>query len=173
MLKDNRKNKLLIMDKTKINMKINDIGIDKSLYLYNIKGCSVYIVGKINNIYVEKCDKINIYFESTVNSFDIYNCGDIYINCSGKLPILITENVKSLVSVFKDNPFDTIFTIMSTYNVLCYSVMLKKYFPIKFSMFNDRFSTIFESSEESLLKTPVYKLLPPVDLSNTNSITIF
>jgi hypothetical protein len=161
-----RKNKLLIMDKTKINMKINNIGIDKSLYLYNIKGCFVYIIGKINNIYMEKCDKVNVYFESTVNSFDIYNCGDIYINCSEKLPIFITEKVKSIVTVFKETPFETVFITVSTYNVICYSIKLKRYFPIKFSMFKDRFSTIFQE------ENPVYKLLPAVDLSNTNSITV-
>jgi hypothetical protein len=167
-------NKILIMDKKDVNIKINNIGINKSVYLYNLKGCTINITGKINNIYCENCDLVNIYFESTINAFDIYNSGRVYINCFDKLPILISENVKSLVIVFEKTPFETVFTIMSTYNVNCYSVKLKRYFGIKFSMFKDRFSTLFiDNPEDAVYKTAVYKLLPEVNLSNTNSITVF
>jgi hypothetical protein len=166
-MEDIRKNRLLISNQTNINMNINNIGSETSLYFYNIKGCSVYIKNKVNNIFCENCDLVNIYFESTINSFDIYNCGKIYIHCSEKLPMMIAEKVESLVTVFKGVPFDTIFIIMATYNIICHSLLLKRNFNIKFSMFQDRFSTLFVDEK------PVHKLLPLVTLANTNSITVF
>jgi hypothetical protein len=159
-------NRLLISNQTNINMRINNIGHKKSLYLYNIKGCSIYINNKVNNIFCEKCDLVNIYFESTINSFDIYNCGKIYIHCSDKLPMMIVEKVESLVTVFKGVPFDTIFIVMATYNIICHSLILKRNFPIKFSMFQDRFSTLFVDEK------PIHNLLP-FTLANTNSIISF
>lgn len=144
-------NKLIIKDRKKGKIFLNHIGINKSVYFVNITGCDVFIDGKINNIFIEKCDYINIYFDSIINKFDVYNSGKIFLHCKVSMNLIVSEQTEHIKCIANTDFNNLTIITMSTYQFEFYSALLQKYLDIKYSMFSDRYQTTFDQNTN-----PVY-----------------
>ena len=135
--------KIFIGHRTGGNITLNNIGQDKSVYLFKIEQCDVIIIGKINNIYIEKSRDITIKCDTIINTFDAFNCGYVKLeNSNGSMNTILSEQVECL-DMEIDNAEDCYYIVSSTYNVKCYSKIPQKTLGVHFSMFSDRFETVF------------------------------
>ena len=141
-LRDTNSKKIFIANRKGGNITLNDVGKDKSVYLLNVSQANVNIKGKINNLYLEKCDCLDIFTESIINKFDSFRCGYIYFENKNEVNTILAEQVINLdMRLHNIDNIDIV--LMSTYNAELFHVPYNTYIPVKFGMFSDRFKTSF------------------------------
>ena len=147
--------KIRISNRDQGTVTLNNIGQDKSVYLRNVSNSTIVINGKINNIYLEKCNNITVLCDSIINTFDAFNCGNIFLKPKYDINTIVSEQVSCFsLTVSKQNLDDIQIVVMSTFEFTMFSTSLNDFIPVKFSMFSDRFQTIFRNN------IPQYQLIP-------------
>ncbi|KAG6484518.1 hypothetical protein ZIOFF_053036 [Zingiber officinale] len=83
----------------KKNLVIDDCDSKQTVYLYGckdsvlqIKGNSDQMLGKVNNITIDKCTKMGIVFTDVVAACEIVNCNGIEVQCQGSAPTISIDN---------------------------------------------------------------------------------
>ena len=139
--------KIRISNRDQGTVTLNNIGQDKSVYLRNVSNSTIVINGKINNIYLEKCNNITVLCDSIINTFDAFNCGNIFLKPKYDINTIVSEQVSCFsLTVSKQNLDDIQIVVMSTFEFTMFSTSLNDFIPVKFSMFSDRFQTIFRNN---------------------------
>jgi len=68
------------------NLVISDTEAKHTVYIYNCKGSTIQIKGKVNAITVDNCSKTGVVFENCIASFEVVNCNGIEVQVTGKVP---------------------------------------------------------------------------------------
>ena len=145
-------NKIIIENRTNDDINISNIGINKTIYLLNSNKVNVYIDSKINNIYIENCQDVNLYFVSVLNKLDVYKSKNIYFNCSGSIPVIVTENISLINGVIDKDILKSVNVFcMTTYEFNLFSSFHEKYITVKHGMFNDRFRTSYDDQYKPIV----------------------
>ncbi|KAJ8767208.1 hypothetical protein K2173_013605 [Erythroxylum novogranatense] len=76
----------------KKNLIIDDCDAKQSVYVYGCKDSVLQIQGKVNNITVDKCNKMGVVFTDVVAACEIVNCGGVEVQCQGSAPTISVDN---------------------------------------------------------------------------------
>ena len=68
------------------NLVIEGAEAKDSVMLYACKGSRLVIKGKINNIFIDNCQKTGVVFDSAISSCDVVNCKSVEIQCTAFVP---------------------------------------------------------------------------------------
>lgn len=139
-------NKIFITNRSNGTINLKDIGQDKTVYLLNVNNSLVNIEGKINNLYLENCDCLDITLGSVINKFDSYKCGYIHLECKSKINTIVSEQVINLDLIIHEFLDNLQVVLMGVYCATLFYTPIKKFIPVKFGMFSDRFKTTFEQN---------------------------
>ncbi|KAM7250780.1 hypothetical protein ACFE04_022663 [Oxalis oulophora] len=74
------------------NLVIDDCDAKQSVYIYGCKDSVLQIQGKVNNITVDKCNKMGVVFKDVVAAFEIVNCNGVEVQCQGSAPTISVDN---------------------------------------------------------------------------------
>ncbi|KAI4318356.1 hypothetical protein MLD38_032072 [Melastoma candidum] len=78
--------------KGKKDLVIDDCDAKQSIYIFGCKDSVLQIHGKVNNITVDKCNKMGVVFTDVVAACEIVNCNGIEVQCQGSAPTISVDN---------------------------------------------------------------------------------
>ncbi|KAM0937939.1 putative cyclase-associated protein CAP/septum formation inhibitor MinC [Dioscorea sansibarensis] len=76
----------------KKNLVIDDCDSKQSVYIFGCKDSVLQVKGKVNNITVDKCNKMGIVFVDVVAACEIVNCNGVEVQCQGSAPTISIDN---------------------------------------------------------------------------------
>lgn len=76
---------------------IKDLTIDEcdakqTVYIFGCKDSVLQIKGKVNNITIDKCNKMGVVFTDVVAACEIVNCNRLEVQCQGISPTISVDN---------------------------------------------------------------------------------
>ncbi|KAF8409954.1 hypothetical protein HHK36_002473 [Tetracentron sinense] len=74
------------------NLVIDDCDAKQSVYIFGCKDSVLKIQGKVNNITIDKCNKMGIVFTDVVAACEIVNCNGVEVQCQGSAPTISVDN---------------------------------------------------------------------------------
>ncbi|XP_015892687.3 cyclase-associated protein 1 [Ziziphus jujuba] len=74
------------------NLVIDDCDAKQSVYIFGCKDSVLQVQGKVNNITVDKCNKMGVVFTDVVAAFEIVNCNGVEVQCQGSAPTISIDN---------------------------------------------------------------------------------
>eukprot|EP00178_Gracilaria_changii_P021166 TRINITY_DN63037_c0_g1_i1.p2 TRINITY_DN63037_c0_g1~~TRINITY_DN63037_c0_g1_i1.p2 ORF type:complete len:219 (-),score=43.43 TRINITY_DN63037_c0_g1_i1:32-688(-) len=75
------------------NLVIEKTETKHSVVIYGCKNSQIQIKGKINNIFIDNCQKTGVVFEDAISSVDAVNCKSVEIQCTGFVPCWNVDKV--------------------------------------------------------------------------------
>ncbi|KAJ0981909.1 hypothetical protein J5N97_010164 [Dioscorea zingiberensis] len=76
----------------KKNLVIDDCDSRQSVYIFGCKDSVLQLKGKVNNITMDKCNKMGIVFTDVVAACEIVNCNGVEVQCQGSAPTISIDN---------------------------------------------------------------------------------
>ncbi|CAL9198464.1 unnamed protein product [Musa hybrid cultivar] len=76
----------------KKNLVIDDCDSKQSVYIFGCKDSVLQVKGKVNNITVDKCNKMGIVFTDVVAACEVVNCNGVEVQCQGSAPTISVDN---------------------------------------------------------------------------------
>lgn len=64
-----------------IEFKDEEIDMKQSLFIENCVNCGVLVKPKVKSIFLQKCEKLELVFESSVSGVDVVGCKRVKITC--------------------------------------------------------------------------------------------
>ncbi|KAE8708363.1 Cyclase-associated protein 1 [Hibiscus syriacus] len=74
------------------NLVIDDCDAKQSVYIYGCKDSVLQIQGKVNNITIDKCNKMGVVFKDVVAACEVVNCNGVEVQCQGSAPTISVDN---------------------------------------------------------------------------------
>ncbi|XVF01111.1 hypothetical protein REPUB_Repub04eG0060000 [Reevesia pubescens] len=74
------------------NLAIDDCDSKQSVYVFGCKDSVLQILGKVNNITIDKCTKMGVVFKDVVAACEIVNCSGVEVQCQGSAPTISVDN---------------------------------------------------------------------------------
>ena len=79
-----------VLDADKCNMK-------QTVYIYNCKGATIQVNGKVNMITVDKCTKTNVVFTDVMGGCELVNCKSTKVQANGKCATVAIDKTDGCV----------------------------------------------------------------------------
>ncbi|KAH0462731.1 hypothetical protein IEQ34_010306 [Dendrobium chrysotoxum] len=76
----------------KKNLVIDECDAKQSVYVYGCRDSVLQVKGKVNNITIDKCNKMGVLFKDVVAACEIVNCNGIEVQCEGSAPTISIDN---------------------------------------------------------------------------------
>lgn len=76
----------------KKNLVIDECDAKQSVYVYGCRDSVLQVKGKVNNITIDKCNKIGVVFKDVVAACEIVNCNGVEVQCQGSAPSISIDN---------------------------------------------------------------------------------
>ncbi|KAK8918990.1 hypothetical protein KSP39_PZI020970 [Platanthera zijinensis] len=76
----------------KKNLVIDECDAKQSVYVYGCQDSMLQVKGKVNNITIDKCNKIGVVFKDVVAACEIVNCNGVEVQCQGSAPSISIDN---------------------------------------------------------------------------------
>jgi len=73
------------------NIKIDDVKMNQSVYIYKCEKSAVQISGKCNNVIIDSCKKTGVICESLVSSFEVMNSSGVQLQVKGTVPTIMVD----------------------------------------------------------------------------------
>ena len=67
------------------------------MYIYNCKGATIQVLGKVNMITVDKCVKTNVVFNDTMGGCELVNCKGTKVQANGQCPTVAIDKTDGCV----------------------------------------------------------------------------
>ncbi|XP_074334947.1 cyclase-associated protein 1-like [Apium graveolens] len=74
------------------DLAIDDCDAKQTVYIFNCKDSVLQIKGKVNNITIDKCNKMGVVFTDVVAACEIVNCNRLEVQCQGISPTISIDN---------------------------------------------------------------------------------
>ncbi|XP_051205009.1 cyclase-associated protein 1 isoform X2 [Lolium perenne] len=71
---------------------IEDCDTKQSVYVYGCKDSVLQVKGKVNNITIDKCNKMGVLFKGVVAACEVVNCNSVEVQCEGLVPTISIDN---------------------------------------------------------------------------------
>ena len=69
----------------------------QTVYIYNCKGATIQVLGKVNMITVDKCVKTNVVFNDTMGGCELVNCKGTKVQANGQCPTVAIDKTDGCV----------------------------------------------------------------------------
>lgn len=76
----------------KKNLVIDKCDAKQSVYVYGCRDSVLQVKGKVNNITIDKCNKMGVLFKDVVAACEIVNCNGVEVQCEGSAPTISIDN---------------------------------------------------------------------------------
>lgn len=76
----------------KRNLVIDECDPKQSVYVYGCRDSVLNVKGKVNNITIDKCNKMGVLFTDVVAACEIVNCNGVEVQCQGSAPTISIDN---------------------------------------------------------------------------------
>ena len=73
------------------NIKIDDVQMNQSVYIYKCEKSAVRINGKCNNVILDSCKKTGVIFDSLVSSCEVMNSSGVQVQVNGTVPTIMVD----------------------------------------------------------------------------------
>ena len=73
------------------DIKIEDVRMNQSVYIYKCEKSAVRISGKCNNVILDSCKKTGVIFESLVSSCEVMNSYGVQVQVNGRVPTIMVD----------------------------------------------------------------------------------
>ena len=73
------------------DIKIEDVRMNQSVYIYKCEKSAVRISGKCNNVILDSCKKTGVIFESLVSSCEVMNSSGVQVQVNGRVPTIMVD----------------------------------------------------------------------------------
>ena len=73
------------------NIKIDDVQMNQSVYIYKCEKSAVKISGKCNNVILDSCKKTGVIFDSLVSSCEVMNSSGVQVQVNGTVPTVMVD----------------------------------------------------------------------------------
>ena len=73
------------------NIKIDEVQMNQSVYIYKCEQSAVRISGKCNNVILDSCKKTGVIFESLVSSCEVMNSSGVQVQVNGTVPTIMVD----------------------------------------------------------------------------------
>ena len=80
-----------------VQLEADKCSIKQTVYLYNCKGATVQINGKVNTITVDKCTKTNVIFTNVMGGCELVNCKSVKVQANGACPTVAIDKTDGVV----------------------------------------------------------------------------
>jgi len=78
------------------NIVIDNPETKHTVYIFNCKGSTIQIKGKVNTITVDNCEKTAVVFENAIASFEVVNCRSLEVQVIGKVPAIAIDKTSGI-----------------------------------------------------------------------------
>ena len=75
------------------NIKIDDVKMNQSVYIYKCEQSAIKITGKCNNVIMDTCRKSGVIFDNLVSSCEVMNSSSIQVQVNGSVPTIMVDKV--------------------------------------------------------------------------------
>ena len=69
----------------------------QTVYIYNCKGATIQVLGKVNMITVDKCTKTNVVFHDTMGGCELVNCKSTKVQANGQCATVAIDKTDGCV----------------------------------------------------------------------------
>ncbi|XP_020589934.1 cyclase-associated protein 1 [Phalaenopsis equestris] len=76
----------------KKNLVIDKCDAKQSVYVYGCQDSVLQVKGKVNNITIDKCNKMGVLFKDVLAACEIVNCNGVEVQCEGSAPTISIDN---------------------------------------------------------------------------------
>ncbi|KAG6417540.1 hypothetical protein SASPL_119723 [Salvia splendens] len=98
---------------------IDDCDAKQTIYVYGCQNSVLQVIGKVNNITLDKCSKMGLVFEDVVAACELVNCNSTEVQCQGVAPTISIDNTEGCQLYLSKYSLETsITTAKSEVNVL-------------------------------------------------------
>ena len=73
------------------NIKLDDVKMNQSVYIYKCEKSAVKISGKCNNVIVDSCKKTGVVFDNLVSSCEVMNSSGVQLQVNGTVPTIMID----------------------------------------------------------------------------------
>jgi len=73
------------------NIKLDDVRMNQSVYIYKCEKSAVKISGKCNNVILDSCKKTGVVFDSLVSSCEVMNSSGVQVQVNGTVPTIMVD----------------------------------------------------------------------------------
>ena len=73
------------------NIKLDDVQMNQSVYIYKCEKSAVKISGKCNNVILDSCKKTGVIFDSLVSSCEVMNSSGVQVQVNGTVPTVMVD----------------------------------------------------------------------------------
>ena len=74
-----------------MNLSIDDVRLNQTVYIYKCENSAVKITGKCNNVVLDSCKKTGVVFDSLVSGCEIVNSSSVQVQVLGSLPMIMVD----------------------------------------------------------------------------------
>ena len=102
------------------NIKIDDVKMNQSVYIYKCEQSVIKISGKCNNVIMDTCRKSGVIFDNLVSSCEVMNSSSIQVQVNGSVPTIMVDKTDGCqIFLSKDSLKSEIVTAKSTEMNVC------------------------------------------------------
>jgi len=96
-----------------VSVDADKCSIKHNVYIYNCKGATIQILGKVNGITVDKCTKTNVVFTDVMGGCELVNCKQTKVQANGQCATVAIDKTDGCVVYAGRKCFETLTVVAS------------------------------------------------------------
>eukprot|EP00160_Parvularia_atlantis_P017354 Unigene5934_Nuclearia_a/m.18159 Unigene5934_Nuclearia_a/g.18159 ORF Unigene5934_Nuclearia_a/g.18159 Unigene5934_Nuclearia_a/m.18159 type:complete len:173 (-) Unigene5934_Nuclearia_a:139-657(-) len=101
--------------KDRTDLVVDDTNVKQSVHIHGCDNCTVHVKGKVNEILIDRCNKVSLLFEGVIGSCDIVNSTKTRVQVVGEVPSVQVDRSHGVtVYLPRDSLAVNVFTVLST-----------------------------------------------------------